>query len=58
MPGDKLAELAKTGELELMYVHLQSMWNFGSVLTPLKGENAERRSPLEAAELTTEESLH
>ena len=27
-PGDKLAELAKTGELELIYLHLQSMRNF------------------------------
>ena len=25
LPGDKLAELAKTGELELMYLHLQSL---------------------------------
>ena len=26
--GDKLAELAKTDELELIYLHLQSMRNF------------------------------
>jgi hypothetical protein len=29
LPGDKLAELAKTDELELIYLHLQSMRNFG-----------------------------
>lgn len=28
LPGDKLAELAATDELELMYLHLQSMRNF------------------------------
>ncbi len=28
LPGDKLAELAKTDELELLYLHLQSIRNF------------------------------
>ena len=28
LPGDKLADLAKTDELELLYLHLQSMRNF------------------------------
>jgi SapC protein len=28
LPGDRLAELAKTDELELLYLHLQSMRNF------------------------------
>ncbi len=28
LPGDKLAELIKTDELELIYLHLQSMRNF------------------------------
>jgi len=28
LPGEKLAELAKTDELELIYLHLQSMRNF------------------------------
>lgn len=31
LPADKLAELAKTDELELIYVHLQSMRNFSTV---------------------------
>ncbi|MCA9122980.1 MAG: SapC family protein [Planctomycetaceae bacterium] len=32
LPGDKLAELAKTDELELTYIHLLSMNNFRRVL--------------------------
>jgi hypothetical protein len=31
LPGDTLAELAKTDELELLYLHLQSMRNFSGV---------------------------
>jgi len=31
LPGDKLAELAKTDELELIYLHLQSMRNFAAL---------------------------
>jgi len=31
LPGDKLAELAKTDELELLYLHLQSMRNFSNL---------------------------
>lgn len=31
LPGDKLAELAKTDELELLYLHMQSMRNFNSL---------------------------
>jgi hypothetical protein len=30
LPGDKLAELAKTDELELTYLHLQSLRNFSA----------------------------
>jgi len=35
IPGEKLAELAKTDELELLYLHLQSMRNFTSLPTRL-----------------------
>jgi hypothetical protein len=31
LPGDKLAELARTDELELLYLHIHSMRNFGGV---------------------------
>lgn len=44
LPGEKLAELAKTDELELTYIHLQSMNNF-----PLMLERAtERRAQAKA----------
>ena len=32
LPGDKLAELARTDELELMYLHLHSMRNFSAMI--------------------------
>jgi SapC len=31
LPGDTLAELAATDELELIYLHLQSMRNFDAL---------------------------
>jgi hypothetical protein len=31
IPADKFAELAKTDELELLYLHLQSMRNFSGL---------------------------
>jgi hypothetical protein len=31
LPGDKLAALAKTDELELLYLHLYSLRNFSEV---------------------------
>ena len=58
LPGDTLAELAKTGELELMYVHLQSMRNIAVMLTRVVGDKAESESSLEAAAVTEEEPLH
>ena len=50
LPGETLAELAKTGALELIYVHLQSMRNFSEMLARVAGE--------EAAEHPPEEFLH
>jgi len=46
--GEKLAELAKTDELELLYLHLQSMRNFNALkdrLVPVKGGGAEQAAP-------------
>jgi hypothetical protein len=40
VPGDKLAELAKTDELELLYLHLYSMRNFSDVKDRLIGSLA------------------
>jgi len=41
LPGDKLAELAKTDELELLYLHLQSMRNFAAMVNRLAGKREE-----------------
>lgn len=38
IPGDKLAALAKTDELELLYLHLHSMRNFRGLKDRLGGE--------------------
>jgi len=37
LPGDKLAELAQSDELELLYLHLQSMRNFARLRDRLTG---------------------
>jgi hypothetical protein len=44
LPGDKLAELARTDELELLYLHLQSMRNFTGLPERL-AEHTEKPSP-------------
>jgi hypothetical protein len=47
LPGDKLAELAKTDELELLYLHLHSMRNFDGLRTRMAGEKeAEPEAPV------------
>jgi SapC len=46
LPADKLAELAKTDELELLYLHLQSMRNFAAMVERLGGKH----QPAQAAE--------
>jgi hypothetical protein len=58
LPGDKLAELSKTGELELMYVHLQSMRNFSAMLTRVTKDEAGGEFAREIAELTAEGPYH
>jgi hypothetical protein len=40
LPGDTFAELARTGELELMYVHLQSLRNLEKVLARVSGDES------------------
>jgi SapC protein len=52
LPGDKLAELAKTDELELLYLHLQSMHNFNSLrerLVVVQSGKPQREEPPRAA---------
>ena len=48
LPGDTLAELSKTSELELMYTHLQSMRNFSA----MGSRETEPAAPEEVAEAT------
>lgn len=51
LPGDKLAELAATDELELIYLHLQSMRNFSVVKDKLvltRSQEARAEQPEEA----------
>lgn len=58
LPGDKLAELAKTDELELIYLHLQSMRNFGILKDRLAAAEAAKPVPeVAAAEAGQPESL-
>jgi len=45
LPGEKLAELAKTNELEILYLHLHSMRNFAAM-----GERLGRIAPAAPAE--------
>ena len=40
LSAEKLAELAKTDELELLYLHLQSMRNFAAMVERLGGKQA------------------
>jgi hypothetical protein len=51
LPGDKLAELAKTDELELLYLQMQSMRNFNGLkdrLVVVEGGKAKSAAPVEA----------
>lgn len=51
LPGDKLAELAKTDELELLYLHLHSMRNFNGLkdrLVVVEGGKAKAAPEAEA----------
>jgi hypothetical protein len=53
LSGDKLAELAKTDELELLYLHLQSMRNFNLVKDRLVVVDGGKTEPAAAAEAGT-----
>jgi hypothetical protein len=63
LEGETLSELAKSGELELAYLHLQSMRNFSAMLGRVS-ENGEKQEDTgieetaeEAVEETAEETL-
>jgi hypothetical protein len=53
LPGDKLTELAKTDELELIYLHLQSMRNFGALKDRLGMARAEKATASPGADETS-----
>jgi hypothetical protein len=46
LPGDKLAELAKTDELELIYLHLHSVRNFAALKDRLGLAGAEKTASI------------
>jgi hypothetical protein len=50
LPGDKLEELAKTRELEMAYIHLQSMNNFSAMAELGSGRQAAPEVEAEMAE--------
>jgi len=59
LPGDVLAEMAKTDQLELLYLHLQSMRNFISVkdrLVLIQGGKADASGKAKAEEMPAEDS--
>lgn len=49
LPAEKLAELAKTDELELLYLHLHSMRNFAAMGERLAGQPAAEGQPAAGA---------
>ena len=61
LPGDKLAELAKPDELELLYLHLQSMRNFDALrdrLVVVQGGKAEHEAQAVPAATKDVEAKH
>ena len=59
LPGEKLAELAKTDELELTYTHLQSMNNFSLMLeraTERRGQRTITPGPEQGGRQAAEET--
>lgn len=58
LPGDRLAELSQSGELELMYVHLQSMRNLGTMLARVNGEESGHESSPVTTETGPDRPLH
>jgi len=53
LSGEKLAELAKTDELELLYLHMQSMRNFERLRDRLEAGHAAKQAEAAAEVLTS-----
>ena len=49
LPGEKLAELAKTDELELLYMHMQSMRNFEALRDRMQAAAETAQAPVAEA---------
>jgi hypothetical protein len=58
LPGDRLAELSQSGELELMYAHLLSMRNFSAMLARSNKGPVDRGSPSVTNGSDTDQPLH
>lgn len=62
LPGDTLSELAQSGELEMIYIHLQSMKNFSLMIDLAKSSDSDELPtpvpPLDANEPNEGESLN
>jgi hypothetical protein len=58
LPGDKLVELSRTGELELIYIHLQSLRNLSKMLARVTGDEAGGEFGKEMADLAPEGPWH
>jgi hypothetical protein len=58
LPGDKLAEMAKSGMLELIYVHLQSLRNLERVLIRNQGKELGSDSWNELGDSSSEKPMH
>lgn len=59
LPGDVLAEMAKTDQLELLYLHLQSMRNFTAVkdrLVLIRGGKSDDSGKAETEDMAAEDS--
>jgi hypothetical protein len=59
--GEKLAELAQTDELELLYLHMQSMRNFNVLkdrLVVIQGGKTDEAAPPSAAPSSKQEDKH
>ena len=58
LPGETLSELAQSGELELIYVHLQSLRNLDRMVARASGSANASQSALGDVGLATEEPLN
>lgn len=56
LSGEQLAELAKTGELEMCYVHLQSMQNLSTIGAKVKASEGE--APADSVEEAAPQQTH